>query len=145
MEKIMNKILHIGAARIYHGLQKELVLGNLDAERSWNYVGDSLNACMMIINSNQPDDYVVGDNEKITVRTFVNKVFSKLGMNWQDYVKVDPKYYRPQEVNSLEPDSSKLKSMFGWSATYSVDDIIDEMLENDLELARQEKILRDNK
>lgn len=132
------------AARIYHGLQKELVLGNLDAERSWNYVGDSLNAAMLIINSGKPDDYVVGDNKKITVREWIDKVFTKLGMNWQDYVRSDPKYFRLQEVNSLEPDSTKLKNTFGWSATYTVDDIIDEMLTHDLELARQEKLLKDN-
>jgi len=132
------------AARIHYGLQSELILGNLDAERSWNYVGDSLNACMLIINSDKPDDYVIGDNKKITVKMWVEKVFSKLGLNWQDYVKIDQKYYRPQEVNSLEPDSSKLKKAFGWSAVYSVDDIINEMLNADLELARQEKLLKDN-
>lgn len=134
----------MGAARIYHGLQKNLVLGNLEAERSWNYVGDSLNACMLIINSDTPDDYVVGDNGKITVKTFVEKVFSKLGLDWHDYVISDPKYYRPQEVNSLEPNSHKLKSTFKWSAKYSVDDIINEMLNNDMELARKEKLLKDH-
>jgi GDPmannose 4,6-dehydratase len=135
----------MAVARIYHGLQKELVLGNLDAERSWNYVGDSMNACLMIANSGKPDDYVVGESKKITVREFVSKVFAKAGMNWQDYVRVDPKYYRPQEVNSLEPDCTKLKKAFGWSATFTVDDIIDEMLENDLALAKRELILREHK
>jgi GDPmannose 4,6-dehydratase len=122
-----------GAARIYYGLQKELFLGNLDAERSWNYVGD-----------NNPDDYVIGDNKKITVKEWVNKVFTKLGMDWQNYVRSDSRYFRPQEVNSLEPDSAKLKKEFGWSAEYSVDDIIDEMLAYDLELARKEKVLKDH-
>jgi GDPmannose 4,6-dehydratase len=144
-ETFVTRKCTMAAARIFYGLQQDLVLGNLDAERSWNYVGDSLNACMLIINSNNPDDYVIGDNKRITVKTFVDKVFTKLGMNWQDYVKIDQKYYRPQEVNSLEPDSTKLKTTFNWSATYSVDDIIDEMLTNDLELARQEKLLKDNK
>jgi GDPmannose 4,6-dehydratase len=134
----------LGAARIFHGLQNELVLGNLDAERSWNYVGDSLDACMLIINSDTPDDYVVGGNEKISVRTFVDKVFTKLGLDWKQYVRTDPKFYRPQEVNSLEPDSTKLRTKLGWAPKYSVDDIIDEMLENDLLLAKKEKFLLDH-
>jgi GDPmannose 4,6-dehydratase len=135
----------MGASKIYHGLQNELSLGNLSAKRSWNYAGDSINACMMIINSDTPDDYVVGDNKEITVREFVDKVFTKLGLNYQDYVKIDPKYYRPQEVNALEPDCSKLKKAFNWQSTHTVDDIIDEMLTNDLELARQEKLIKDSK
>jgi GDPmannose 4,6-dehydratase len=140
----LTKKTTLAAARIFHGLQNELFLGNLESSRSWNYVGDSLNACMMIINSDTPDDYVVGDNKEITVREFVDKVFTKLGLNYLDYVKIDPKYYRPQEVNALEPDCSKLKRAFNWQSTHTVDDIIEEMLTHDLQLAKQEKLIKDS-
>jgi GDPmannose 4,6-dehydratase len=117
-----------GLCDIKKGLQKELVLGNLKAKRSWNHIDDIINGMLLIINAEKPDDYVIGDNPMITVEQFVEKVANKLQLNWQDYVRVDEKYYRPSEVNELEPDSSKLKAL-GWKSRHSVDDIIDEMIE----------------
>lgn len=118
-----------GLCNIKLGKQKELVLGNLNAKRSWNHISDVINGMMLILNADKPDDYVIGDNPMISVQDFVEKVATKLDLNWRDYIRIDPKYFRPSEVNELEPDSSKIKRELGWKSRYSVDDIINEMIE----------------
>jgi|ERR1700722_7843331 len=118
-----------GFCDIKKGKQKELVLGNLDAKRSWNHVSDVVDGMLLMLNANKPDDYVIGSNKMISVQEFVERVANKLNLNWQDYVRIDPIYYRPSEVDELEPDSTKIKTELGWTPKYSVDDIIDEMME----------------
>ena len=132
------------AARIKYGLQDEVILGNLKSARSWNHCKDIVDGMMLIIDQKTPDDYVIGSNKMITVQQFVEIVFTKLGMNWQDYVKTDQKHYRPNEVDQLEPNPTKIMKL-GWRPKYSLDMLIDEMIENEMELARQEKLLLDNK
>jgi GDPmannose 4,6-dehydratase len=143
-ENFLTRKTTMAAARISLGLQDELVLGNLSARRSFNYAGDVVEGILLIANANQPDDFVVGHNPMISVEEFVSLTFSKLGMNWKDYVRIDPKYFRDTEVDALEPDSSKIQQTLGWQPKYSVNDIIDEMLEYDLSLARKEKLLQDS-
>jgi len=117
------------ACKISKGLQKELVIGNIEARRSWNHVNDVIDGMLLMMNAAEPKDYVIGSNPMITVQEFIEKVFTKLGLNWKDYVKVSSKYYRPNEVDQLDPDSSKIQKELGWKAKYTVDDIIDEMIE----------------
>jgi GDPmannose 4,6-dehydratase len=131
-----------GFCRIKLGLQKELFLGNLDAKRSWNHVNDIINGMLLIINASKPDDYVIGSNNMISVKNFIEKVASKLEINWQDHVRIDSKYFRPSEVDQLEPDASKIKNELGWSPQYSLDNIIDEMIEEAMLLARQELLIK---
>ena len=134
-----------GAARIKCGLQNELVLGNLKAKRSWNHVSDIIDGMLLMINAEKPDDYVIGSNKMISVEEFAEKVFSKLGMDWKDYVKVSEKYFRPNEVPNLEPDSTKIRTELGWTPKYSLDDIINEMLDEHMRLAKQEVLLKEEK
>jgi GDPmannose 4,6-dehydratase len=130
-----------GLCRIKLGLQKELVLGNLHAKRSWNHVNDIIDGMMLMINADIPDDYVIGSNDMLSVQEFVEKVAFKLNINWKNCVKTDPKYYRPNEVNELEPDPTKIKNELGWSPKYSIDDIIDEMIEEEIKLANNEILI----
>ena len=130
------------AARIKYGLQDELVLGNLEAKRSWNHVLDVIDGMMLIMNADKPDDYVIGSNEMISVQEFVERVFAKLGIDWMRYVRIDKRYFRPNEVNELQPDATKIKTELGWQPKYTVDDIIDEMIEDSVRLAKQEVVLK---
>lgn len=129
------------AARIYHGLDKELVVGNLLSKRSFNHVQDLIDAMILIMNADKPDDFVVGHNQMITMEEFAKRVFNKVGLNYKDYIMVDKKYFRNAEVDALEPDATKIKTILGWKPKYNVDDIINEMIEYDLELALKEKLL----
>jgi GDPmannose 4,6-dehydratase len=144
-ENFLTKKVTLAATRIKLGLQKELVLGNLHSKRSFNHVEDVVDGLLLIAQAEKADDFVVGHNTMISIEDFVSTVFTKLGMNWKDYVRIDPVYFRDTEVDALEPDCSKIKNTLGWSPKYSVEDIIDEMLAYDMELAKQEKLLLDHK
>lgn len=143
-ENFLPKKCTKAVARIKLGLQDKLYLGNLSAKRSFNSAYDVADALLLIANADKPDDYVVGHNPMVSIKEFVSKVFAKLDMNWEDYVEIDPKYYRATEVDALEPCSDKLKQALGWTPKYSLNDIIDEMLEYDLEEARKEKLLKEH-
>lgn len=118
-----------GLCDIKNGKQTQLALGNLKSKRSWNHLHDIIVGMLLIINADKPDDYVIGSNKMISVKEFVERVAKKLDLNWEDYIKIDFRYYRPSEVDELEPDSTKIKTELGWTSKYSVDDIIDEMIE----------------
>lgn len=133
-----------GLVKIKHGLQEALVLGNLGAKRSWNHVHDVIQGMILMMNADVPQDYVIGENKMMSVQEFVEKVAAKLDLNWQDFVRIDQKYYRPNEVNQLEPDATKIKTELGWSAKYSVDDIIDEMITHETKLAQQELLIKNS-
>ena len=129
------------ATRIKLGLQDKLVLGNLDAKRDWGHAYDTANALYKILTANEPDDFVVATGEMHSVSDFLKIVFSKLELNWKDYVEFDSKYLRPSEVNALCGDSSKLRQKLNWKPKYSFIDLVDEMLEHDMKLAENEKLL----
>jgi GDPmannose 4,6-dehydratase len=118
-----------GFCDIKMGKQKELTLGNLTAQRSWNHISDIIDGMLLMLDADKPDDYVIGANPMISVQEFVERVAAKLDLNWKDYVRIDPVYFRPSEVDELEPDSSKIQRELGWKSKFSVDDIIDEMIE----------------
>jgi GDPmannose 4,6-dehydratase len=107
-------------------------LGNLDARRDWGYAPEYMEAAWMMLQQDKPGDYVIGTGESHSVKDFVEKVFEFGGIkNWQDYVEVDPRYYRPTEVESLIADASKAKKEFGWEPKVKFDDLARKMAEYD--------------
>lgn len=142
-ETFVTRKITLAATRIKLGLQKKLFLGNLQAKRDWHHAKDAAKAMYSIVTAERPNDYVVATGEMHSVQEFLEIVFSKLGLNWKEYVEIDPKYFRPSEVDALCGDSSKLRNELGWSPQYSFMDLVDEMIASDLVLATNEKLLRD--
>jgi GDPmannose 4,6-dehydratase len=123
-----------GVARIYHGLSSELRLGNLDAKRDWGFAGDYVEAMWMMLQHDAPDDYVVATGETHTVREFCEIAFEAAGLDWEKYVKVDPKFMRPAEVNLLLGDSTKAHKALGWKPKVSFKELVNMMVESDIDL-----------
>lgn len=144
-ETFVTRKITRAATRIKLGLQNELWLGNLDAQRDWGHAKDYANAMYQILTSDQPDDYVVSMSEMHSVKEFAQIVFNKLKLDYTKYIKFDPKYLRPTEVDALCGDSSKLRNKLGWKPEYTFESLVDEMIESDLELARKEKLIKDSK
>lgn len=119
-------------ARIKRGLQKELVLGNLDAKRDWGYAGDFVEAMWLMLQQDKPDDYVVATGEMHSVCEFVELAFDYVGLPWEPYVKVDPRYFRPAEVDALQGDASKAFKQLGWKPKTSFVDLVSMMVDADL-------------
>ncbi len=140
-ETFVTRKITRAATRISLGLQSKLTLGNLDASRDWGYAGDYVEAMWLMLQHKNPDDWVIATGKTYTVREFLEKVFSKLGMKYEDYVVSSEKYFRPNEVDYLLGDSTKAKKELGWKPKFSLDDLIDAMVESDLNLAKQEEVL----
>lgn len=131
LEFSTHKVTH-GAARIKLGLQHELRLGNLEARRDWGYAGDYVRAMWLMLQQDKPDDYVVATGETHSVRELCEVAFGYLGLNWQDYVVIDPKFYRPAEVDLLIGDASKARRVLGWEPTIGFEQLIRMMVDADL-------------
>ena len=129
------------ATRIKLGLQDKLYLGNLDAKRDWGFAGDYVEAMWLMLQQEKPDDLVIATGETHSVKEFVEKVFRKLNLDYQKHVIIDPKYFRPTEVDVLLGDSSKAKNILGWKPRVGFDQLIDMMIEADMEQASKEKTL----
>jgi GDPmannose 4,6-dehydratase len=127
------------ATRIKLGLEKKLYLGNLDAKRDWGFAGDYVEAMWMMLQADQPDDYVVATGEAYSVRQFVDKTFALLDLDPTKYVEIDPRYFRPAEVDFLQGDSSKIRKTLEWKPRVSFDGLVERMVEHDLQLAKREK------
>ncbi len=121
-----------GAARIKLDLQKDLRLGNLDAKRDWGYAKDYIDAIYKILNFEKPENFVISTGETHEVREFVDIAFKHLGLNWEDYVKIDRSLYRPADVFDLRGDNSKAKMILGWEPKTSFKDLIKIMVDADL-------------
>lgn len=122
-----------GAARIKLGLSNQLALGNIDAKRDWGHAKDYVQAMWLMLQQDKADDYVIATGVTTTVRDMCEIAFGHLGLNYQDYVKIDPKYFRPAEVDVLLGNPEKAKKQLGWQATTSLSDLITEMVDADLE------------
>jgi GDPmannose 4,6-dehydratase len=120
-------------ARIKAGLQDKLYLGNLDAKRDWGFAGDYVEAMWMMLQVDQPDDFVVASGETHSVREVLEAAFEHAGMDWEPYVEIDPRYFRPAEVDVLLGDPSKAKDMLGWEARVSFDELVRIMVDADIE------------
>ena len=142
-ETFVTRKITRAAGRIKLGLQKKLYLGNLDAKRDWGFAGDYVEAMWRMLQQPEPDDYVVATGESYSVREFLEEAFGLLDLDWRDYVEIDPRYFRPTEVDYLLGDPSKAKEELGWEPQISFKELVKMMVEHDLELARQEKTLKD--
>ncbi len=128
------------AARIRLGLQRELRLGNLDARRDWGYAGDYVEAMWLMLQQDEPDDFVVGTGESHSVRELCQAAFSRLGLDYRDSVRIDARYFRPTEVDCLQADASKARRVLGWSPRVGFRELVAMMVDSDLETARREAV-----
>jgi GDPmannose 4,6-dehydratase len=140
-ETFVTRKITRAAARIKLGLQKTLHLGNLDAQRDWGYAGDYVEAMWAMLQQDEPDDYVIATHELHSVREFCELSFGRLGLDYRDHVAIDPRYFRPAEVDLLLGDASKAGSALGWSPRTSFSRLVDMMVDADLALARREAAL----
>ncbi|HEV8045830.1 MAG TPA: GDP-mannose 4,6-dehydratase, partial [Rubrobacter sp.] len=140
-ETFVTRKITRAAARIKLRLQQKLYLGNLDAMRDWGHAEDYVEAMWLMLQQETPDDFVIATGETYAVREFVEKVFAYLELDWEEYVEIDPRYFRPTEVAVLQGDASKARSKLGWEPRVGIDELVRRMVEHDLELARQEKTL----
>ena len=115
-------------------MQSELALGNLDARRDWGYAKDYVEAMWLMLQQDEPEDYVIATNETYSVRDLVNVAFDQVGLNPDDYVKLDPKFLRPAEVEHLIGNPAKAKEQLGWEPRTSFDELVRLMVDSDLEL-----------
>ncbi len=127
-----------GVARIACGLEDKLPMGNLDAQRDWGFAGDYVRAMWLMVQQDQPDDYVVSTGTTHSVRELCEIAFGHAGLNWQDHVVIDNRFLRPAEVNLLIGDPAKAKKTLGWEPTHSFADLITMMVEADLALVRRQ-------
>ena len=125
-------------ARIKYGKQKKLYLGNIDAQRDWGYAKDYVEAMWLMLQQDKPDDYVVATGKTFSVREMCETAFSYVGLNYKDYVEIDPKLYRPAEVERLLGNPKKAKEKLGWEAKTSMKELIELMVEADLERVKNE-------
>ncbi len=142
-ETFVSRKITRAATRIKLGLQEKLYMGNLDARRDWGYARDYVEAMWMIMQDDQPDDYVIATGESYSVRDFLERAFSYLDMDWQRFVEIDPRYLRPAEVDLLLGDASKARRRLGWKPRVTFDELVKLMVDHDLKLATQEAQLRD--
>ncbi|HEY7112896.1 MAG TPA: GDP-mannose 4,6-dehydratase [Thermoanaerobaculia bacterium] len=128
----------LGAARIAAGLQKDLHLGNLEARRDWGFTGDYVRAMRLMLQQAEPQDYVIGTGETHSVREFVELAFELLGLDWKDYVVVDPSLSRPADVDQLFANPARARAELGWTPTVSFRELVKMMVEADVELVRRD-------
>ena len=129
------------ATRIKLGLQKKLILGNLDSKRDWGYAKEYVEAMWLMLQQDQPDDYVIATNETHTVREFLEETFACLDLDWNEYVGFDQKYERPAEVDLLIGNPEKAKKQLGWEPKTTFRELVTLMVEEDMKLARREQAL----
>jgi len=129
--------------RIKMGLQKHLYLGNLAAKRDWGFAGDYVEAMWLMLQQEQPDDFVIATGEAYSVQEFLETAFGLVGLDWRDYVKIDPRYFRPTEVDYLLGDATKASKQLHWQPRCSFKELVEMMVQHDLELARQELTLKE--
>jgi GDPmannose 4,6-dehydratase len=125
-----------GVARIKLGLQKDLAMGNLDAQRDWGFAGDYVEAMWMMLQQDEPDDYVIATGETHSVERLVDVAFSHVGLDWHDHVELDERFVRPAEVDLLIGDRSKAEKELGWTPKVSFEELVAMMVDADLERLR---------
>lgn len=138
-ETFVSRKITRAATRIKVGLQQKLYLGNLDAKRDWGYAPDYVEAMWLMLQQEKPDDFVIATGEVHSVGEFVELAFGLLGLEWRDHVEIDPRYYRPAEVDILTGDYSKARRELGWKPNRKFADLVRIMVDADLKLAQQEK------
>ena len=142
-ETFVTRKITRAAGRIKLGLQEKLYLGNLDAQRDWGFAGDYVEAMWLMLQQESGDDYVVATGKMIAVKEFCRLAFEHVGLDPADYIEIDPRYFRPAEVEQLLGEPSKAREKLGWEAKTTVEELAAMMVDYDLEMARREKTLRD--
>lgn len=137
-ESFVTRKISLAAARIKKGLQKELVLGNLDSKRDWGYAKEYVEMMWLMLQQDNPDDYVAGTNETHSVKEFCQVAFAHLDLDWEKYVKYDQRYERPAEVELLIGNPAKAKQQLGWEPKVRFKELVKIMTDHDLALAKQE-------
>ncbi len=144
-ETFVTRKITRAATRIKEGLQDKLFLGNLDAKRDWGFAGDYVEAMWLMLQQDKPDDYVVATNETHSVREFLDEVFGHLKLDWKKYVQVDPRYFRPAEVDLLLGDPAKAERDLKWKPKVTFKALAEMMTMADWKIARRERLLADHK
>lgn len=139
-ETFVTRKITRAATRIKFGLQEKLYLGNLDAKRDWGYAKDYVEGMWLMLQQDEPEDFLLATGETQTIRQFLDYTFGYLELDWNNYVEIDPRYFRPTEVNLLLGDCTKAKEKLGWVAKTSCKELAELMVDHDLELAQQEAI-----
>ncbi len=139
LEFVTRKVAH-GAALIKLGMARELRLGNLEARRDWGFAGDYVRAMWLMLQQDAPADYVVGTGETHSVRELCQVAFGHLGLDYQDYVRVDPRFVRPAEVDLLVSDPAKARAALGWEPKVSFEELVIQMVESDLKRLQAEEL-----
>ena len=142
-ETFVTRKITRAVGRIRLGLQDRLYLGNLDARRDWGFAGDYVEAMWRMLQHDEPGDFVVATGESHSVREFVERAFACADLDWREHVEVDPRYFRPAEVDHLEGDARKARAELGWTPATSFEGLLKMMVEHDLELAARERVLRE--
>jgi GDPmannose 4,6-dehydratase len=140
-ETFVTRKITRAVGRIKLGLQDKLYLGNLDAKRDWGFAGDYVEAMWRMLQQDEPDDYVVATGEAHSVRELVEAAFGRAGLDWEEHVQIDPRYYRPAEVDFLQGDATKARRVLGWRPHVTFSQLVDMMVDSDLEKARGEQTL----
>ncbi len=140
-ETFVTRKITRAATRIKMGLQSRLFLGNLNARRDWGYAGDYVEAMWLMMQADAADDFVIATEEHHSVREFVTETFGLLNLDWHEYVTVDPRYFRPTEVDLLHGDASKARKVLGWQPKIDFKSLVRLMVSHDLKIAEHEKIL----
>ncbi|MBM3590424.1 MAG: NAD-dependent epimerase/dehydratase family protein, partial [Alphaproteobacteria bacterium] len=128
-----------GLAQILAKKSQKIYLGNLDAKRDWGYAGDYVEAMWLMLQQDQPDDYVIATGETYSVRDFLTEAFGYVGLDWQNYIEIDQKYFRPSEVDLLVGDPSKAKQKLGWEPKIKFKDLVKMMVDADIELIKKQQ------
>ena len=140
-ETFVTRKITRAATRIKLGLQNKLILGNLDSKRDWGYAKEYVEAMWLMLQQDQPDDFVIATNDTHTVREFLEETFAHLDMDWNEFVGFDKKYERPAEVDLLIGDPKKAREKLGWEPQTTFKELVALMVDADMKLAEQEKTL----
>lgn len=144
-ETFVTRKITRSATRIREGLLDKLYLGNLDAKRDWGYAKDYVEAMWLMLQQEVPEDFVIATGEMHSVRDFLEETFQVIGLPWQQYVKIDPHYFRPSEVDLLIGETAKAREKMGWEPKTTFSELVRLMVEKDWELARNERLLHSHK
>jgi GDPmannose 4,6-dehydratase len=141
-ETFVSRKITRAATRIKLGLQQKLYMGNLDARRDWGYARDYVEAMWLMMQADEPDDYVIATGETHSVREFLEEAFGYLGLDWEKYVEIDPRYFRPAEVDLLLGDPTKARTILGWEPKVGFKELVKIMIDSDMKLAEREQRAR---
>jgi GDPmannose 4,6-dehydratase len=139
-ETFVTRKITRAATRIKLGLQQKLYLGNLEARRDWGYAGDYVEAMWLMMQAEESDDYVIATGETHSIREFLEEAFGHLDMDWREHVEIDPRYFRPAEVDLLLGDATKARTVLGWEPKVTFKELVRTMVDHDLKLAGRERL-----